>query len=503
MIADASMIEVGETRASVQDAPRNHHAPTAVRRGARSRYAYDAAQTHAGNQKHWAEADSLSAQASLTPFVRKTLRSRSRYEVANNPYARGIVDTLASDTVMSGPRLQLLTDNRAEAREVERGFARWAREVRLAEKLRTAWMAEIQDGESFMMLGNNPKLRNGVQLDIRNVECDQIADPSFNPDNDSDGVVYDPWGNPRAYMLLRAHPGDADGGPAITADEIPADQMIHCFRCRRPGQKRGLPELTPALPLFAILRRYTLAVLTSAEIAADMAGILYTDAPADENGYDVDPLDTFEVVRGMFTSMPAGWKINQLKAEQPTTVYPEFKNAVLNEIARCLAMPFNIAAGNSSGYNYASGRLDHQVYQRAITVSRHQFGITALDHIFREWLKEASLVTGLLPQRFRTINADLTPHEWHWDGFKHADPDKESRGDERNLKTGRLTIPAMHSEAGNDWEEAQESQAKALGLSIEDYRSRLADYLLGPSGSEPTDEGGEAAENADQEQADE
>jgi hypothetical protein len=30
--------------------------------------------------------------------------------------------------------------------------------------------------------------------------------------------------------------------------------------------------------------------------------------------------------------------------------------------------PFNVAAGNSSGYNYASGRLDHQTYFKAIRV---------------------------------------------------------------------------------------------------------------------------------------
>ena len=36
----------------------------------------------------------------------------------------------------------------------------------------------------------------------------------------------------------------------------------------------------PALPLFAQLRRFTLAVLSAAETAADFAGILYTDAPA-------------------------------------------------------------------------------------------------------------------------------------------------------------------------------------------------------------------------------
>ncbi len=62
--------------------------------------------------------------------------------------------------------------------------------------------------------------------------------------------------------------------------------MIHYFRADRPGQSRGIPEITPALPLFAQLRRYTLAVLAAAETAADFAAVLYTDAPA--NG-EADP----------------------------------------------------------------------------------------------------------------------------------------------------------------------------------------------------------------------
>ncbi len=38
-----------------------------------------------------------------------------------------------------------------------------------------------------------------------------------------------------------------------------------------------------------------------------------------------------------------------MHAEQPATTYAEFKREILNEIARCLNMPFNVAAGNSSG----------------------------------------------------------------------------------------------------------------------------------------------------------
>jgi hypothetical protein len=65
---------------------------------------YDAAATNPDNYRHWANADSLSADAANNPEVRRVLRNRSRYEVANNSYARGIVLTLANDVVGTGPR---------------------------------------------------------------------------------------------------------------------------------------------------------------------------------------------------------------------------------------------------------------------------------------------------------------------------------------------------------------------------------------------------------------
>ena len=68
---------------------------------------YDAAVTSDNNRRHWAAADGLSANAANSPEVRRILRNRARYEVANNSYARGMVLTLANDCIGTGPRLQM------------------------------------------------------------------------------------------------------------------------------------------------------------------------------------------------------------------------------------------------------------------------------------------------------------------------------------------------------------------------------------------------------------
>ena len=223
---------------------------------------YDAAVTNDDNRRHWANADGLSANAANNAEVRRILRNRARYEVANNSYARGIVLTLANDVVGTGPRLQLLTDNADANRRIEREFADWSKAVNLAEKLRTMRMARAQDGESFVVLTSNPALPTAIQLDLRLIEADQVCTPDLNllVTGGVDGIVFDEAGNPVEYHVLKSHPGDA----ALSApdyDRLLAASVIHLFRCDRAGQARGIPDIMPALPLFAQLRRFTLAVL--------------------------------------------------------------------------------------------------------------------------------------------------------------------------------------------------------------------------------------------------
>ena len=240
---------------------------------------FDAAQTTKDNARHWSAAEFLSADAEADSNVRKILRTRARYEVQNNSYARGIVKTLADDTVGTGPRLQMLLEDEAKNRLVEHDFAEWAKRIRLAAKLRTIRMARCQDGEAFAVLAQNPRLSTNVTLDIQLIEADRVTDDEMNADGRSvDGITFDSFGNPVSYNVLKAHPGGTAsfGTDSVT---VKAENMIHVFRQDRPEQHRGIPEITSALPLFAHLRRFTLAVVSAAEAAADFAGVLYTDAP--------------------------------------------------------------------------------------------------------------------------------------------------------------------------------------------------------------------------------
>ena len=435
---------------------------------------YDAATTTEDNRRHWANADGLSPNTANASEIRRILRNRARYETANNSYAKGIVLTLANDCVGTGPRLQMLIADADANRKVEAAFEAWSAAVGLPEKLRTIRMAKAVDGEAFAILTSNPRLNSPVKLDLRLIEADQVTSPGlFMPTTQGvDGIVFDPSGDPITYHVLRQHPGSAGPLWDNDFDRIPAASVLHYFRADRPGQARGIPEITPALPLFAQLRRYTLAVIAAAEAAADVALVIYTDSPPNGETDSLEPMDLIELEKRMATVMPGGWKLGQTHAEQPSTTYAEFKREILNEIARCLNIPYNVAAANSSGYNYASGRLDHQTYFKSIRVEQSAIESVVLDRVFSAWIDEASLVDEFLPAPLRRLGASID-HQWFWDGQEHVDPAKEANAQETRLKNNTTTLAEEYAKRGRDWEAEIRQRAKevalmkSLGLSVE------------------------------------
>lgn len=421
------------------------------------RAAYDIARSTDQNANLWKYVDSLSAAEANNPTVRQTIRNRARYEVANNSYADGIVDTLAADTI--GPEIQLQLGDTDAAQRVEREFERWARAVRLWPKLRTMRRAKSVDGEVFGQLVTNRKVAHRVKMDVRLLECDMVESWVTGMRADEvDGIRFDDEGNPESYRILKNHPGDSRGWATSKAgDWTPAAYVLHYFSELRPGQVRGVSELLPALSLFGELRLFTKAVINGAARAAEFAAVMHTDLLPDSVAAELaDPLTTIEPGRNSIISLPEGWKMTQFKPEQPASTYQMFKREIVNEIARCISMPYNVAACDSSSYNYASGRLDHQTYDRSIEVERAEIRLAILDRIYAAWLAEYSAIAGLPRAQVEA----LRDHEWHFSGRGHVDPVKEANADQTRLANGTLTRARYWAKHGADWKREQEQWIK-------------------------------------------
>lgn len=431
---------------------------------------YDAAQTTPGNAAHWSMADFDSADCENNPPVRAILRSRSRYECSNNPWLYGILLTAADDIIGTGPRIQIESIHK-QANEIERDFSSWARQIGLSRKLRTARLARIRDGEAFLVKVNNPKISGMVKLDYMLIDCDRVMSPYVNVvlDNkplDVDGITFDRYGNPIKYSIAKFHPGGCNCAEYGFYDVKAAD-VIHLYRATRPEQHRGIPEITSALPLFALLRRYELATVQKMETSANISGVVFTDNYdiAPDNAVQLAGSEDIVINRDSFVSLPPGWKLQQFTNLNPTDSQNDFSLMVKTEVARCLNMPKNIALGDSSGYNYASGRLDFQSYDKYIDVERSDIELECLDRIFAAWFEEYA------PGEI------LPAHYWFWDGREHVDPLKNAEAQKIRLESGTATYAAEYAKDGKDWQvefeqlKREQDYAKSLGLTLPGFPS--------------------------------
>lgn len=434
---------------------------------------FEAAQDNRHNEKHWTNATSKDADAEISTALPR-LRERARYEIRNNSYARGILDTLANDIVGNGPQLNLMTDNERFNEETEKAWKVWIESpdlggrLNLAEMLRLAVFQLVESGEMLAVKSSDKKAR-GVQFRILMIEPDRLCNPglsmgSISSDpNMRDGIKTDEFGKPVSYNIQKNHPGTDKYQPTIGDwDTVPADMVYHLYRQDRPGQTRGVPWITPALGLFAQLRRYTQAVLQAAETAADLSAVMESTS-SDLSPVDVDELDEIEFERNTMLTLPAGWKMSQFKPEQPASSYKEFKGEIINEIARCLCMPSNIAMANSAGYNYSSGRLDWQVYYRMIRQVQSWICRRLLIPLFMDWLIEARRLRGLIPMTVFQDGQQIEM-EWYWQGAEHVDPQKEANAEKTRLESNTTTLAEVYARQGKDWKKQLEQRAKEKKL---------------------------------------
>jgi lambda family phage portal protein len=400
---------------------------------------------------------------------------------------------LANDLIGIGPQLQILTTDKAFNADIQTKFSAWAQKVCLAKKLRVMRISKCIDGEAFALLASNKNLRTAVQLDLKLYEAEQIASPYTVYGNKVDGIEFDEYGNPAFYYILKNHPGGQMVLNFGSTDKFAAEHVLHWYRIDRPGQSRGACEIASSLPLFSQLRRYTLAVLAAAETAADFAAVMETNSPADGESDPVTPLESIPLESRMMTVLPEGGRLNQIKAEQPTTTYADFKRQILGEISRVQCVPLNVILGDSSDYNYASGRLDYQMYRKSITIEQSDLEETVLDRIFERWLNEAILISGYLPLRAR--NAAELNWKWMWDGNEHVDPMKEAKAQDIHIMNGTSSYAREYSKTGSDWQVELDQVALEKNYLAEKLTPAAKEMMKIPTRLEPA----QSAENGDPE----
>ena len=457
-------------------------APQAAVRRARARLAlqaYAAGRPRVG-QKYW-RAPSSGPNAEIEPTL-DLLRARARQLVRDNPYAARAVSVLVAHQVGTGIMARI--DNE----EVQTAWDEWAKLCDhdglhdLAGIMALAARTMAEGGESLIrirQLSRSEARRRGltVPLTLQVLEGDllplSVVGAPRNGNRIEQGVEFAPDGTRVAYHLRKRHPGENLGSNISLATElerVPADQIIHLYRCQRAGQIRGVPDFASVLLRLKQLDDYEDAALEQAKAQALLGVFITTPEPLDGETL-VDGQDRgFELYPGMVHNLPSGTEPRFLTPSGSGGFEP-FAMHQLLAIGAGLGVTYDQITGDLRQANYSSLRAGKIEFRRKVEQDQWMLFIPRMcEPVWSAFQR----VMGVL------VSVERAKVEWQPPRFEMIDPGKEIAAARDAVRAGFETWDQVVSGFGYDPDKQAAEIAKsndradALGLILDTDPRRIS-----------------------------
>lgn len=424
----------------------------------------------------------------------KQLRAASRDLVRNNPYAAGIVQSIA-DNVTGSEGMRLIPKHanpemdiaRQDRWKIERAWGMWGESYATADGIDSWFETErlidqtwATDGEVLLRIHRG--FDNPYGFAVEMIDAD-LLDEDFNrPAKDGQneivmGVEIDGFGRPVAYHFYTQHPDEM--GFRRQRRRVPATDVIHHFVRYRPGQHRGFPLLTPAITRFEMADGYEEAELVAARYHASKMGFIKNVNPdaislwaqrtmtSGQSGRG-DVRRVHRIEKGIIPELDPGQEFQAFDPTHPNDAFEPFLKSILRGIARCAGMSYLTLTGDVGEANYSSMRAgllperDHWIVLQNIKARR------VIRPVHFDWRRMAMLSGALsLPAGLRDYTVECQGRRWDW-----VDPAKDLEGIERKIKNGLTSRRREAAKSGADYEtiidESAEDMAyaKAAGVYV-------------------------------------
>lgn len=444
-------------------------------------------------------ASERSADSELRGAI-KELRNRSRDLAMNNEYAKRYFELLKVNVIgdkgvfyqsKAIDSIGQLDQNGNEA--VEMAFRRWGKYGNPTVDGKMSWI-DVQklaielvakDGEAFIIKHRESVFHDSFALEF--IEADQV-DEQLNKrlENGNEirmGIEVDRFKKPVAYHVLTYHPGDYDFATSKRSPKhtrIPADKVIHIFKQIRPGQTRGEPWLTPAIPAIKQLGAFREAAVINARVGASKMGFFKVQA-ADgfiaDDYEDNSPIITAEP--GSFHTLPAGVEFSSFEPAFPSNEFDSFHKSILRGIASGLGVSYTSLSNDLEATSYSSirqGALEERDFYRNMTMFIIEHFIRP---VFDSWLS-ASMEMNAFGIPVRQFDRFSDAAEFRGRGFSWVDPLKEMNASVTGLKNGILSLGHIAGQYGMDSEELLSQIARDKQLA-EQFG---VEYAIEPYGSQ-------------------
>lgn len=379
------------------------------------------------------------------------LRNRARDLRRNNPYAEraitGIADNMVGAGIVPYPKARRPRDNE----RLGELWRDWAETIACdADGLENFYglqhkivEAIVTDGECLIRRRrrfSSDGLPVPVQLQVLEADfLDDAKDGLLNNNQIIQGVEFDALGRRVAYWLFDQHPGANSAWSSLVSRRVPAEDVIHVFLAKRPGQARGYSWLAPVMQRLRSFDEMEDAVMEQAKIAACFAAFITKDEQTG-NPSDKRPPLIERVEPGIIQELAMGESVSF--ATPPSfNGYTTYAWQVLHAIAVGLGIPYELLAADLKGVNFSSGRMGWLHFARRVDVWQWRMLIPQLCDRVWGWFMEAQV---LLPAGV----VDSVLAEWVPPRRDMVNPKEETENVKERIRLGITTWPDALREQG-------------------------------------------------------
>ncbi|KVN77116.1 portal protein [Burkholderia stagnalis] len=447
--------------------------------------AYESASTTGARAKSWRASGAGPNTAAVQNLP--LLRARARDAIRNDPWAKTSIARLVSNTIGNGIRAHPQHPNDAVRKMQKLLWEDSCEEIDaddlfdMAGVQTLAARAFFSDGEVLVRRQfRNPSEGLAVPMQIRLLEGDllpmeknEIVQGGGEIIN---GIEFDADGRRVAYHLLKRHPGEYGRAPTTNMQtvRVPADEIAHVFLALRPGQVRGVPELSTVLLRLKSLDNFDDAVLFRQEVSNLFAGFI-TKPPA-EPGMPGDPIaggaveydvDGFSPVvslePGSMQELAPGESVTFAEPPGAGTDYGPFMRQQLMAAAASVGMPYEVMTGDLRDVSDRVLRVILNEFRRSIeqiqwNVFIHQF----CRKVWRWWVDACALSGAMpMPDYYRNRRAYLRVR-WVPQGWPYIHPVQDVTAKRMEIRSGLASRSGAVLSRGDDPEQVDRENADDL-----------------------------------------
>ena len=465
---------------------------------------YTAARTDRRQTKAWQTMDGGADQVTLPDLP--VLRERSHDLVRNAPLATGAINTVVTNVVGTGLKVQSRIDREVLApylgdseeafdafeRAAEREFRFWAnsrdgdaaRMLDFTGQQDLALRSVLVAGDAFILRRhiNRPGARYSTAFQL--VEAERVCNPNFSRDipSLSGGVEKDEFGAAIAYHILQAHPGDVTNPASREWVRLRAQDkqglwlVNHLARPTRIGMTRPAPYLAPVIESLKQLDKYSEAELMAAVISSMFSVFIKSEdpdglAPMNDGGAAANREESdFQLGPGAILDLLPYESVEIADPKRPNTAFDGFVMAVLRQVGVALEIPFELLVKHfTASYSAAQAALlEAWKFFRA----RREWLASMYCQPMYEIVITEAVAKGYLhaPGFFSDpmIRAAYLGTEWIGPPRGQIDQLKEGKAARERVDMGISTLAEeTASLTGGDWERKHQQRVKEKRLRVE------------------------------------